>query len=314
MDGSARRIFRREALRRSSGRPEGDILRTPSAWTTWSYRILCAALVVSVVFSVVATISEYASGPAVVWVSGRLDLTATVPGTVHTIEARSGQRVAAGDLLIRLQSWQAEAELSRAQREFDLQLMKTLRDPADAQARQTLTALRTQKDLANARLEQLFIRAPRAGVVGDVRIRPGQAVATGDVVLHLLDADRKPSILAIVPAQYRPQLRPGMSMRFELKGYRFAYTEATITSVGNQIIGPQEVQRHLGQELGDTVEIKGPVVLIESVPSSSTFDIEGQRFDFHHGMSGIAEVRVRSERVIVALIPGLRVLLRRTHA
>ncbi|MDI1483414.1 HlyD family efflux transporter periplasmic adaptor subunit [Polyangium sp. y55x31] len=285
----------------------------PSGWTTWSYRILVAALVASVAFCVLATISEYASGPAVVWVPGKLDLTATVQGTVHSIAVRSGQRVAAGELLIRLQSWQAEAELSRAEREFDLQLMKTLRDPSDAQARQTLTALRTQKDLAKARMEQLFIRAPRAGVVGDVRIRPGQAVATGDVVLHLLDPTREPSILAIVPAQYRPQLRPGMSMRFELRGYRFAYIEATITSVGNQIIGPQEVQRYLGQELGDTVEIKGPVVLIESVPSSPTFEIEGQRFGFYHGMSGMAEVRVRSERVIVALIPGLRVLLRRTH-
>ncbi|MDI3285863.1 HlyD family efflux transporter periplasmic adaptor subunit [Polyangium sp. 15x6] len=313
MDRGASRIFRREALRRNAGRLEGDILRTPSGWTTWSYRILFAALVAIVAFSVLATISEYASGPAVVWVPGKLDLTATVQGTVHSIDIRSGEHVAAGELLIRLQSWQAEAELSRAQREFDLQLMKTLRDPSDAQARQTLTALRTQKDLAKARLEQLFIRAPRTGIVGDVRIRPGQAVAAGDVVLHLLDPSREPSILAIVPAQYRPQLRPGMSMRFELKGYRFAYTEATITSVGNQIIGPLEVKRHLGQELGDTVEIKGPVVLIESVPSSPTFEIEGQRFDFHHGMSGVGEVRVRSERVIVALIPGLRVLLRRTH-
>ncbi|MDI1443441.1 HlyD family efflux transporter periplasmic adaptor subunit [Polyangium sp. 6x1] len=306
-------MFRREALRRHAGRLEGDILRTPSGWTTWSYRILVAALVVTFAFTVLATMSEYASGPAVVWVPGKLDLTATVQGTVHSIDVRSGQRVEAGELLVRLQSWQAEAELSRAQREFDLQLMKTLRDPSDAQARQTLTSLRAQKDLAKARLEQLSIRAPHAGVVGDVRIRPGQAVAMGDVVLHLLDASREPSILAIVPAQYRPQLRPGMSMRFELKGYRFAYTEATITSVGNQIIGPHEVQRYLGQELGDTVEIKGPVVLIESVPSSPTFEIEGQRFDFHHGMSGVGEVRVRSERVIVALIPGLRVLLRGTH-
>jgi membrane fusion protein (multidrug efflux system) len=115
----------------------------------------------------------------------------------------------------------------------------------------------------------------------------------------------------MLPAQYRPQLRPGMSMRFEVTGYRYAYQEMAIRSVSAQIIGPDEVKRYLGQKIGDTVTVTGPVVLVEATPASPTFTVDGHTFDFYHGMSGVAEARVRTESILVALVPGLRVVLKR---
>jgi membrane fusion protein (multidrug efflux system) len=305
-----KRIFRETAIRNAEGGTgEGDIIRISPDWTRWTYWVLVAFFLSALAYCTFGTIHEYGSGPAVVWVTGRLDVTSTVSGTVTSVEGRPGQRVEAGTPLLRFYSAREEAELSRLQHEFELQLAKSLRDPSDVAAREALTALRTQRDLAVARLDQLVVRAPQAGVIGDVRIRPGQRLAEGDIVVTLLGDRAKSSIVAMLPAQYRPQLQPGMSLRFEVTGYRYAYQEMTISSVGAQIIGPNEVKRYLGHELDDTVEVKGPVVLVEATPSSPTFVVDGQVYPFYHGMNGTAEARVRSERILFALIPGLRALI-----
>jgi membrane fusion protein (multidrug efflux system) len=304
----SRSLFRQEAIRHLSGQDDGDVLRLSPRWTRWAYWLLIAAFVAGGTYCALGRLYEYASGPAVVWVSGRIHVTATVSGTVSAIDVRPGQRVAAGELLARFHAAPEMAELTRLQREFDLQLVKTLRDPSDEAARQTLTALRTQRDLAAAQLEQLSVRAPEAGVIGDVRIRPGQRLSAGDIVFTLAGDQRRCSIMAMLPAQYRPQLRPGMTMRFEVTGYRYAYQELTITSVSAQVIGPGEVKRYLGQEIDDTLKIEGPVVLVEATPPSPMFQVDGQSFDFYHGMNGTAEARVRSESILVALIPALRVV------
>ena len=309
MSAPPRTIYRREAVERATGpRGEGDVLRLAPGWTRAVYPILVAAFLVGLVYAAVGTVHEYAAGPAVVWVAGRTHLTAAVSGTVASIEVAPGQKVAAGQVLVRFASRIEVAELGRIDRAFEIELAKTLRDPSDQAARAALTALRTEREVAAARLDQLAVRAPRAGSVGDIRIRVGQLLQVGDVVLTLGSDAPRFSVLAMLPAHYRPQLRPGMSLRFEVSGYRYAYQEMTITQVGEQIIGPAEVKRYLGQELADTVEVEGPVVLVEASPRASTFHADGQSFDFYHGMRGLVEARVRTRTVLVVLIPALRVL------
>ena len=304
--------FREEALQHIAGsRADGDVLRISPAWTRWSYWILVAAFVVGSAYCIFGTLYEYASGPAVLWVTGRLDLTAPIAGTVRSIEVLPGQCVEAGALLVRFYSAREVAELNRVQREFDLQLVKSLRDPSDQGVRQALTSLRAEKELAEAKVEQRSVRAPRAGIIGDIRIRTGQLLEVGDTVLILVAEEAQCSVIAMLPGQYRPQLRPGMSLRFELSGYRYAYQELVIASVGAQIIGPNEVKRYLGQEISDTVKVEGPVVLVEARPSSCTFQVDHEPFNFYHGMNGSAEARVRSESILVALVPSLRVLFER---
>jgi membrane fusion protein (multidrug efflux system) len=314
MPPSRRVTFREAALHYTEqGRTEGDVLRLSPTWTAWAYWLVVATFLAGLAFCAFGNVYEYASGPAVIWVTGRVNITATVSGTVDAIEVKPGQRVEAGSLLVRFYSAREAAELDRIQREFDLQLAKTLRDPSDVGAREALTALHTQKELAVSRVEQLSVRAPQGGVIGDVRIRPGQLLQAGDIVVTLIGEQTKYSIIAMMPAQYRPQLRPGMSLRFEVTGYRYAYQEMAVVSVGAQIIGPNEVRRYLGQEIDDTVKVEGPVVLVEATPSSTTFEVDGRTFDFYHGMGGVAEARVRSESILVSLIPSLRVVLETLH-
>ena len=198
--------------------------------------------------------------------------------------------------------------MERTGREFELQLVGYLRNPSDVGVRQALIALRGQMEIAESRLEQRIIRAPQAGSVGDIHVRPGQVVAPGDTILSLLGPTSAVSVVAMLPGSYRPQLRPGMPLRLELAGYRYAYEITEIDWVGNEVIGPQAARRHLGQEIADSVTLTGPVVVVQARLRNPTFMTDEQAYGFHDGMLGRAEVRVRSQSLLVMLVPSLKVL------
>jgi membrane fusion protein (multidrug efflux system) len=226
---------------------------------------------------------------------------------VAAVDVQPGQRVTAGQVLVRFHG--DVAELERLDQEFELQLMKTLANPADESARQSLTSLRAARELARARLEERLIRASAAGVVSDVRIRPGQSLNAGDPVLSIVTTDADFGITAILPGQFRPRLKPGMKLRIEMKGYHYAYQEVTIDSIGDEVVGPTEIRRTLGPELGDTLPIAGPVVLVTAKLPARTFQAQGREYAYFEGMQGSAEARVGSESIAAALIPGLKAFL-----
>jgi multidrug efflux pump subunit AcrA (membrane-fusion protein) len=303
-------LFRPEALQHaaSGARMDSDVLRLSPRWTRPTYWILVAAFIAALAYSVFGRVHEYATGPAIVRLVGREEITSTVAGTVHAVEVRPGQRVARGDMLVQFHAAKESAELERIEREIELQLVRTLRDPADVGAREALTSLQAQKELAKAKVAEFSIRAPRAGIVGDVRIRRGQLLTIGDIVVTMLPEAPRFTVVAMLPGAYRPQLAPGMSLRFEVAGYRYAYQELVVDTVGAQIVGPNEVKRYLGAELADTVRVDGPMVLVEARPASNAFQADGRSFDFYDGMNGLAEARVRKQRILVALVPALRIV------
>lgn len=305
-------LFRPEAvdaLSRAGERP--SLLRIAPTWTRWTFVIVLAACASALVYSFVGTIDEYAVGPALIRADGRREVTAAASGIVAMVDVRPGEHVTQGHLLIRLHDASESAEYDRLQHEFELQLVKSLRDPADQTARQSLTALRTQMELAQARLDERTIRAPEDGVVSDVRIRPGQHLNPGDIVLTLVPPDASFTVIAMLPGNYRPVLRAGMALRLELDGYRYQYRRLVIDEIADEVVGPAEVKRYLGAEIADAVSVSGSVVLVQASLPTSTFDTEGRSVRYHDGMLAKAEARVRSERILVSLVPGLRALVHR---
>jgi membrane fusion protein (multidrug efflux system) len=302
-------IFRPEAVEaHAQPQSEGEVLHLSPVWTRWTFRVLVLALVVGFTYAVVGTVNEYATGPAIVRIDGKTDLTARSPGVVSTVYVQPGQRVAAGDLLAAFYVGAESAELQRIRHQFELQLVKVLREPNDLAARDELVSLRTQKEAAESRLAEREVRAPAAGIVSDIRVRPGQELAAGDLLFSLVGEDARFSVVALLPGAYRPMLRPGMTLRLELEGYAYVYRDLVIDSVGDEVVGPDEVRRFLGQGLGGAVPATGPVVLVRASLPASTFVDRGRVYNYFDGMQGVAEARVRSDSVLVTLIPGLRAL------
>ena len=72
-------LFRAEALRhhQEGHRGGGDILRISPEWIPAAYRLLLVVLAAAAAYGTFGTLTEYATGPAVVRVEGRTHVTST---------------------------------------------------------------------------------------------------------------------------------------------------------------------------------------------------------------------------------------------
>ncbi len=305
-------VFRREALeaymRADGGKAEP--LRISPRWVRYVYWLLVSLVLVSLVFVAFGKVDEYASGPAIVRIDGRSDLTAIEPVTVASVEVQPGQRVDMKQILVRFYDATERAELERINKEFELSLKKSLANPADGSIRESLGRLRAERDQAESRLNERVLRAPHAGVVNDVRIRAGQHLPAGTPILSVTHDDSTLSIVGLLPGHFRPLLAKGQPVRLEVSGFRYAYRELHIDSIGDEVVGPEEAKRYLGQEVADSVQLSGPVILVRAQLPTRNFTADGRWFNYHDGMSGTADVRVRSRRILVLLVPGLKALFK----
>lgn len=305
-------LFRRAAVEEHTG-GSGDsagLLENDPGWTRWSYRVVSAGIAVLLLFALFAPVHEYASGPAVVRLAGRVDVPAVTGGTVRGVEVAPGARVAAGDPLVRFHDEREEGESRHLRSVFEARLRQYLQDPEDPAARSALTEARRALDLAATRLGELVVRAPEAGVVGDVWVQPGERVEPGRPLLalrtggHTGEAEEG-RLTAFLPGYYRPLLRPGQTLRLRLRGYPNEVRSFTIEEVNDELIGPAEAASHLGPTLEDSLAIAESVVPVRARVVGRSFELDGREVRLHDGMLGWAEVPVRSESLLLSLVPWL---------
>lgn len=306
MAGSSVPLFRNEALahQRARGLHAEALAIDPSA-TRWGFWLLCTGLLALLAFLTLGRLNEYASGPAFVQLDGRTTLSASAAGLVTKVEVKPGDRVEAGDVLVRFHAAEEAAELQAASKEFDNQLAKLLLHPADATTREALVSLRTRRELAQERLQQRTLRAPKRGVVGDIAVRDAQLVEPGQRILDLQDTVGAATIIALLPGRYRPLLHAGDKLRFQIDGFQERAQELVLSRVGDQIVGPGEAARYLGRDLADAFDLNGPVVLVQAKLPQTWFEADHRRFEYAHGMAGTVDAVVRDEPIAYAFVPGL---------
>ncbi len=311
-DGAAPRRaspFREQALRhREAVRDEGSVLLLTPLWTRWSFWLIVAMALATILVLVLGRVTEYAEGPAFVQADDAVVVTSAVSGVVADVYVEPGQRVEAGELLARLGDENEAAELARLRRAFEGRLLERLRDPDDAAAAAALVGLRPEIELAERRVAQRSFRAPRAGIVNDVRARAGLAVSAGSPIVGLAPESGRHTIIALVPGHHRPSLAPGARMRVEMDGYRYAYRWITVESVSDRVVGPAEARRFAGPDVGDTLALDGPVVFVRASLPDGQFEARGRSVSYYHGMRARAEIPVRRERLLFAVAPWLRAL------
>jgi hypothetical protein len=153
------------------------------------------------------------------------------------------------------------------------------------------------------------VRATGAGVITNVQIRAGQQLSAGQTVATILDEDAGYELIALLPGAYAPRLHAGMPLRLKLDGYSNSNEPLALGRVSAQVVGPHEAARFAGWDAGDA-PATGPVVIVEAPLKSQTFQANRDTYAFRDGMAGRAEVSVRSDPIIVSLIPGLKSFLK----
>jgi multidrug resistance efflux pump len=301
--------FRAEAVEAHlERRVRGSVVRVTPPWIEWTYALLLVMLVAAGAYLVLGSIDRYSTGPAIVEMHGRTDVTANVGGTVVAVEVAAGAAVEADQILVRLYDDEEAAELERIRAQFESQLRNWMRDPRDSGANQAVRELRGQLESAEARLSRRTIVAPHAGMVVDLHVRTGQHIEPGDSTVSIAKKEQTAGLVALLPGSDRPLLEPGMSARFEVSGYRYAYQRLTVESVSEEVFSPKEAMRVVGQKLTDGIPIVAAVVLVRFQLPSDSFEADGEYYRYHDGMRGTVEVRVRSENILATLIPALKQL------
>jgi len=301
--------FRRAAVEARDEALQGvGVLRHSPRWLRASSWLLIVVAVGTTSVVCCARVNEYARGPAVVSAVGKRAIVSPVAGSVEAVGASAGTLVTRGQLLVQLFAEAERAEVHRLEAEFETQLARSLLDRADRSAREALIGLRTKLEAAKAALEARTIRAPRAGLLSDVRARVGEWVPVGAPVATLLDGDSSYRIVALLPGAARAELKPGMALRVELSGYPYAYQTVRVTGVGAQVLGPAEAKRLLGAETGDALRIEGPVTAVVAEVADPSFEVDQRTLELHDGMPANASVAVRQVRLVVLLFPWLRTL------
>lgn len=188
-----------------------------------------------------------ASGEAVgtlVAINGT-DVTTEAGGVVRSITFEAGQQVAAGTVLVRLntaneeatlKALEASAQLAQVQAERWARLgQDQLVSQDDVQQKRTAAATaQAQVEAQRARIDQKTIRAPFSGVLGLRKVHLGQYVAPGTAIVSLQQLD--PIHLDFtLPEQLIGRVHTGLAVEAStdtLPGRRFT---GTVTAIEPQV-------------------------------------------------------------------------------
>lgn len=131
-------------------------------------------------------------------------------------------------------------------------------------------------------------------------------VARGPAVLRV-DAEGA-RVLALLPGNLRPRLRRGAALSLTLPEYPDARCALVVDSVDAAALAGAPLLARLGDDLAALPRLDGPVAVVQARLPRRTFLSQGRRLPYLAGMVGSAEVRLGTERLVFALLPGLSAL------
>jgi membrane fusion protein (multidrug efflux system) len=217
-------------------------------------------------------------------------VSADLPGIVEAINFESGRSLAAGEVLVRLDTRQERAQLAAAEAQRDLTRLnldrsRGLRDQGIVAAADDDRAIAEHKQAEarvgeiRATIERKQIRAPFAGVLGIRQVNLGQYLSGGDPVVPLQSLDPI-YVNFTVPQQQVGQLKVGGKVAITTEGKAGEARTGTITAVDsviNEATRNVQVQATLANPKGDLrpgMFVRAEVVLgapatVTSLPASA---------------------------------------------
>ncbi len=168
-------------------------------------------------------------------------VTTEVAGQVHEILAESGQRVKAGDVLLRLddsvdkadfEGLVAQRTLARLQFERARKLLRdksVSRSDYDA-SRANLDSAEAAVAAKRALINKKTIRAPFSGQLGIADINLGQYLSPGDAIVPLQSLDPV-YVDYTLPERHLPQVHVGQSVIIEVQAWPGHHFEGKISAI-----------------------------------------------------------------------------------
>jgi membrane fusion protein (multidrug efflux system) len=174
----------------------------------------------------------------------RVAVSTEVAGTIDTIDFDSGDQVAQGDRLVRLDTdvdaaelrgLEAEAELARIefQRAEDLLPQRAISQSEFDEARARLESANAAVNTQQERLDQKTIRAPFPGVLGIRRVSVGQYLSPGSDIVELQRLDPIYADFTL-PERFLTDIESGQAIEVNTSAFDETF-EGTITAIDSAI-------------------------------------------------------------------------------
>lgn len=174
----------------------------------------------------------------------------------------------------------------------------------DVGREQQVTAGQVVARLETAAGAVVEVPAPRAATVQMELVAQGVETAAGESVMALLDPGvARASFTGIFPGRFRSELAPGMPMEVRLRD-----DPIPIETVIEKVEGPEASARYLWARKYVNLPLsegEGVVLVRASVPLPAP-ERNGQARLHSMTVGSDARVRLGTERLLVAWLPGLR--------
>jgi multidrug efflux pump subunit AcrA (membrane-fusion protein) len=304
--------FRQEAIDAAEQKRRtalGAPLQLTPTWLEVSFAAVVVMAAAALAFVLVVRVGDYAVGPGLVRSRSQVSVSSRLTGVVSDVLVQPGQAVRRGQVLLGFERSSLLAQLQRLDSEIRNQVLRALTRPDDAAATGALATLYAQRDEVKAHLENLLVTSPVEGRVTEVPVIAGQTREAGDVVVRLEGEGGSFFLVAAAQGELRPLLEVGQTVNVEFEGYPNVVHALTLARLSDAVVGPDEVRRHLGRASSGVLQLEGPRVLVEADFAQSSFEHQGREVPLVDGLTAKVSVRVRSQRLIAAIIPALRELL-----
>lgn len=191
------------------------------------------------------SIIDEATLPAELHAHRRAVLAAEIPGTLDAIHVEEGQRVAAGQTLVAIDTRSlkqrlAEAQAVERQRRLQFERAQALLERRSITQMQFLDA-QTARDVAEAQLasaqldlEKSKVTAPWAGTIAVVHPEVGDYVSPGQGLLELVDTATL-EVRATAPSSDVPFLKTGQTARVEVDVFPGEIFEGEIVRLATEL-------------------------------------------------------------------------------
>jgi len=163
-----------------------------------------------------------------------VELRSEVPGRIVAINFVEGSSVNKGDLLVKIDDRELQAQLKKLQveekqanddvyRKEKLLEMKAVSQEEFDKSFNTLGIIQAQIDLIKTQISKTEIYAPFSGMIGLRQVSPGGFVSSATLVTRLQQLDPVKIDFAI-PEKYREKVRKGTLIRFRVEGIDSSFT------------------------------------------------------------------------------------------
>lgn len=161
-----------------------------------------------------------------------------VGGLVRAIYFEEGQRVKAGDVLLKIDDGELQAQVAQVEARYKLAQLNVTRSENLSQsrtipqseydrARSEFAATKAELEVLKLRLGKTDVKAPFAGVVGSRTISPGDYVTASTVITRLDDLSRL-KITFNVPERFLGKVHPGTEVRATIRTSGLSRVEKAI--------------------------------------------------------------------------------------